>query len=165
MLNSLESSRIIEEIVAYNLQAPIANYILVCLIPQNLCECALEGRFVTDGDFKIVGSEDIAKAKSLVDAVKLKAVQSFDRKSEPKIKEIRVAVKSDINQMDQGIDCDVILKTTNRKGESVSTTIKGDFDEKTKTWIYPVNETMTFDKSLYYQLLSAISVDVQVVYA
>ena len=164
MLNT--ENGISEEIVAYNLTAPASEgNVEVCLIPQNLCEVKLAGRFVTDGAFKAVNSESEITALSLDNDIALKAVQSFDRISQPAIKELRIVVKSEINQINQGVDCDILVKTSTRKGETVTNTIKGDFDETSKSWIYPVNEKMTFDKSLYYELLSSISVDVQVVYA
>lgn len=164
MLN--QENVISEEIVAYNLLAPVsAQKIEVCLIPQNLCEVKLLGRFVTDGAFKGVGSESVVTAVSLDEEVALKAVQSFDRTSQPTIKEVRISVETDLNQINQGINCDVLVKTSTRKGETVTTTVKGNFDETSETWVYPVNEKMNFDKSLYYQLLSEISVNVQIVYA
>lgn len=165
MLNSAEKTVIIEEIVAYNLQAPKGDGIVVCLIPQVLKHSELDGRFVTDGDFKVIGSEDIATAKSLDSSVYLKAVQAYDRKAEPTIKEIRILPKSAFSQLNQGLSCQVIISTVNREGDKTSRSISGELDEAKKAFIYPVNEKMTFDKSLYYELLSSMSVDVTVVYA
>lgn len=165
MLNSSENTGIVEEIVSYNLQAPKGKDILVCLIPQNLYLCELEGRYVTDGDFKVVGLEDVATAKSAESAVMLKAVQAFDLKAEPTIKEIRITPKSSFSQLEQGLNCKVIVSHVNRQGDKTSRAISGELDEAKKAFVYPVNEKMTFDKSLYYELLSSISVDVQVVYA
>ena len=165
MLNPAENTGIIEEIVAYNLKAPQGETVLVCLIPQHLCDCELLGRFVTDGDFKAVSSEAVITAISTNAAVLLAAVQCFDNHAEPTITEIRVKPKSAFSQLNQGMECNIIVSTVNRQGEKTSRIIAGELDEVKKAFVYPVNEKMTFDKSIYYELLSSISVDIQVVYA
>lgn len=164
MLNT--ENVISEEIVAYNLTAPKSkDKIEICLIPQNLALVKLVGRFVSDGTFESVNSDLVIAALSLDENIVLDEIQAYDLTAQPTVKEIRVSVKSEINQINQGSDCNVFVKTSNRKGETVTSTISGDFDEKSKTWLYPVNEKLTFDKSLYYELLGSISVDVSVVYA
>ena len=165
MLNPAENTGTIEEIVAYNLIAPQGETLLVCLIPQHLCDCELVGRFVSDGDFKAVGSEAVITAISTNTAVLLAAVQCYDNHAEPTIKEIRVTPKTEFSQLNQGLECNIIVSTVNRQGEKTSRVIAGELDEAKKAFVYPVNEKMTFEKSLYYELLSSISVDVQVVYA
>jgi NCAIR mutase (PurE)-related protein len=132
----------------------------VCLIPQSLCDKKLLGRFVTNDSFKAVDSENEITVISDLD---LAHVQDFDYKAEPFVKEIRVKVVSESNQISQR-ELKLEIHSFNRLGESVVQELNGKSDDETNEWVFNVNQQISFDKAVYYALLSEISIDIKIVY-
>lgn len=158
-------AEVTEKILKYNLTAPKSEKpVIICLIGGVLAGTILSGRVVTDKVFKAVESELEIDVKTLIEGVKLQHAQAFDLFAQPFVKEIRVTPVTPNNQIEQGRDNLLIISTIDNLGEPVKREVKGHFDNDKAIWVYPVNEKLTFDKAVYYSLLSEISVNVEVVY-
>lgn len=156
---------VVEKTVKYNLTSPKSDKkVNVCLIGGVLTNTILTGRVVTDKAFKAVDSENEITVKSLESDVTLQHRQAFDLLASPFVKEIRIKPVTEQNQIKQGSDNNLIISILDNTGVPISREIKGLFDNEKHVWIYPVGEQMTFNKAVYYSLLSEISVDVEVVY-
>lgn len=159
------------EILQYDIQAPKIgqddtkkeSFAEICLIPQISANVALKGRYVTDGDFKGVSTEDVFNAQSRVKDVSLEHCQAFDKRFEPSIKEIRVEVLSGLTfqkQMKQRLK---IAKIDRFSNKTVSE-IKAVLDEETGEFVFAVNQKITADMTVNYSVVSSMKVGVSVIY-
>jgi hypothetical protein len=160
------------EILQYDIQAPeikadkkinpdaVAE---ICLMSQSSANVSLKGRYVTDGEFKGVSSDDVLKATAKVKTVVLEHCQSFDKRYEPTVKEIRVEVLDGLTfqkQMKQRLKIVTIDRLSNREVKEV----KAVLDEETGEFVFEVNQKITFDMTVNYAIVSSMKIGVTVVY-
>lgn len=135
----------------------------ICLMPQCSASEPLLGRFVTDGEFKGVSSDDVFKAVADDDTVSLAHCQNHDQKAEPFIREIVIGVISGLTFLKQKKQT-VKIVTVDRFSKKTVREITGVLNDETNCFHYAVNEKITFDKTVNYSVVSAMKLSVSVVY-
>lgn len=134
----------------------------ICLIGGLASLNRLAGRVLTDKTFKDVEGNSEITATSLGNIIQHSL--DYDLVYPPEIKAVRLKVLSSLNQLEQ-IEQKLVIETVDRFQSIEQTQEIEAIHESGGVFCFPVNQVMTPNKAMYFQLLSSIEVEIEVVYA
>lgn len=121
-----------------------------------------KGKSIVDGDFETLNNKGVATAK-VIEGVSIAHQTAFDLANEYFVKELRVKIKPAMNSFSQ-VEAKAKILRFDRKGEISTNDIQGYFDNKSRLVVYPINQVVGKNNALVLEMVSSISVEVDIVY-